>query len=81
MYVLKGGGLPFDAKPAQLHFHWGTTPERGSEHTIDGRPFSAEVIMMMMTMMMMIIPIRMIPPLHKLLKYAHRTMTYDVVPI
>eukprot|EP00057_Strongylocentrotus_purpuratus_P031344 XP_784328.2 PREDICTED: carbonic anhydrase 1 isoform X2 [Strongylocentrotus purpuratus] len=43
MYVLKGGGLPFDAKPAQLHFHWGTTPERGSEHTIDGRPFSAEL--------------------------------------
>lgn len=64
MYVLRGGGLPFDAKPAQLHFHWGTTPERGSEHTIDGRAFSAEVIMtILMTILMtkmMILTIMMI---------------------
>lgn len=60
MYVLRGGGLPFDAKPAQLHFHWGTTPERGSEHTIDGRAFSAEVIMTILMTMMMILTIMMI---------------------
>ena len=28
---------------AQFHFHWGTSSQEGSEHTINGKPFSAEL--------------------------------------
>ena len=27
----------------QFHFHWGISPEKGSEHTINGEPYSAEI--------------------------------------
>ena len=27
----------------QLHFHWGNTSDRGSEHTFDGNPFPLEM--------------------------------------
>ena len=29
---------------AKLQFHWGGTNQQGSEHTIDGKAFAAEVI-------------------------------------
>ncbi|XP_064640381.1 carbonic anhydrase 2-like [Lineus longissimus] len=28
---------------AQFHFHWGATSNEGSEHTVNGRPYSAEL--------------------------------------
>ncbi len=31
-----GGGLPGVYQFDQLHFHWGSEDQRGSEHTIDG---------------------------------------------
>ena len=39
-------GVPFDNKNFALHdlnIHFGCEVDRGSEHTIDGKPFSAEV--------------------------------------
>ena len=26
-----------------FHFHWGSSDERGSEHTVDGKQYAAEV--------------------------------------
>ena len=41
--MLQGGDLGADYKPAQLHFHWGTTHDRGSEHTVNLKAYAAEV--------------------------------------
>nr|AYN64225.1 carbonic anhydrase [Sinohyriopsis cumingii] len=41
-YIL-GGGLPGLYKVTQLHFHWGRTSDRGSEHTFDGTAFPMEM--------------------------------------
>ncbi|XP_070571843.1 carbonic anhydrase 7-like isoform X2 [Ptychodera flava] len=42
-YVMRGGGLPAKQyKLAQFHWHWGSSKDRGSEHTIDGKRFAAE---------------------------------------
>lgn len=41
---LSGG--PLESKPwrlEQFHLHWGSTNDKGSEHTIDGKTYAAEV--------------------------------------
>ena len=44
-YLISGGGLPgAQYRAAGIHFHWGSENERGSEHTVDGRSYPAEVI-------------------------------------
>ncbi|CAH1802318.1 unnamed protein product [Owenia fusiformis] len=42
-FRLNGAGFANDYKAAQLHFHWGTDNERGSEHTLNGNKYSMEV--------------------------------------
>ncbi|XP_033627854.1 carbonic anhydrase-like [Asterias rubens] len=43
-YFVSGGGLPgAQYKAASIHFHWGSTNDRGSEHTVDGRQAPAEM--------------------------------------
>uniref|UniRef100_H2ZGZ4 Carbonic anhydrase n=1 Tax=Ciona savignyi TaxID=51511 RepID=H2ZGZ4_CIOSA len=39
---IKGGPLEGTYNLVQFHFHWGAVDCRGSEHTINGRPYSAE---------------------------------------
>ncbi|KAM9627120.1 carbonic anhydrase 1-like isoform 2-T3 [Trichechus inunguis] len=41
--VLKGGPLSESYRLCQFHFHWGSANDHGSEHTVDGEKFSAEV--------------------------------------
>ncbi|XP_033059412.1 carbonic anhydrase 1 isoform X2 [Trachypithecus francoisi] len=41
--VLKGGPLSNSYRLFQFHFHWGSTNECGSEHTVDGVKYSSEV--------------------------------------
>jgi len=40
---LSGGPLGDDYKVLQMHAHWGDKPGRGSEHTLDGKMFDAEL--------------------------------------
>lgn len=40
---ISGGPLENHYRLKQFHFHWGATDERGSEHTVDGRAYPAEV--------------------------------------
>ncbi|KAK7868490.1 hypothetical protein R5R35_001899 [Gryllus longicercus] len=40
--LLEGGPLRGSYKFVQLHFHWSTDDYAGSEHTLDGKPFSME---------------------------------------
>lgn len=40
---LSGGPIVGEFKLAQFHFHWGSDDNCGSEHTLDGRCFPAEV--------------------------------------
>lgn len=40
---LSGGGLPQAYLAAQLHLHWGSHVEPGSEHTVDGHRYAGEV--------------------------------------
>lgn len=40
---VSGGKLPGEYIFSQLHFHWGATNTRGSEHTVDGVRFPAEL--------------------------------------
>lgn len=40
---LSGGPLDGKYRLAQFHLHWGSQKESGSEHTIDGKTFSAEL--------------------------------------
>ncbi|XP_022095726.1 carbonic anhydrase 3-like [Acanthaster planci] len=43
-YLMSGGGLPGRRyRAAGIHFHWGSTDNQGSEHTIDGMSFPAEM--------------------------------------
>lgn len=37
------GGLPYQYKAAQFHFHWGEADRRGSEHSVDSEAFPMEV--------------------------------------
>ncbi|XP_067866415.1 carbonic anhydrase 4a isoform X2 [Heterodontus francisci] len=41
--TIKGGDLPNTYKAIQLHYHWGTVSEPGSEHTIDGKQYPMEL--------------------------------------
>nr|XP_054417544.1 carbonic anhydrase 1-like [Pongo abelii] len=41
--VLKGGPLSDSYRLFHSHFHWGSTNEHGSEHTVDGVKYSAEL--------------------------------------
>ncbi|XP_077998189.1 carbonic anhydrase 1-like [Glandiceps talaboti] len=42
-YLVTGGGLPSDYKAVQFHFHWGNSSSEGSEHTVDGTQYAAEM--------------------------------------
>ncbi|XP_059022078.1 carbonic anhydrase 1 isoform X2 [Mustela lutreola] len=41
--VLRGGPLSETYRLCQFHFHWGSTNDYGSEHTVDGVKYSGEV--------------------------------------
>ncbi|XP_018427118.1 PREDICTED: carbonic anhydrase 4-like [Nanorana parkeri] len=41
--TISGGGLEGTYKAAQLHFHWGNSDMLGSEHSIDGERYAAEL--------------------------------------
>jgi hypothetical protein len=41
---LSGGPLTGEYELLQFHAHWGADNDHGSEHTVDGRAFAAEVI-------------------------------------
>ncbi|KAM6215778.1 carbonic anhydrase 1 isoform 2-T2 [Rhynchocyon petersi] len=41
--VMKGGPLSGSYRLSQFHFHWGSADDHGSEHTLDGAKFSAEL--------------------------------------
>ncbi|XP_032830553.2 carbonic anhydrase 2 [Petromyzon marinus] len=41
--VLSGGPLPNPYKLKQFHFHWGAADGSGSEHTVAGKTYSAEL--------------------------------------
>ncbi|XP_069477398.1 carbonic anhydrase 2-like isoform X4 [Ambystoma mexicanum] len=41
--VLSGGPLPGIYRLKQMHIHWGSSDDHGSEHTVDGVPFAAEL--------------------------------------
>ena len=40
---MSGGPLEGEYQLAQFHAHWGGENARGSEHTVDGKAFSAEL--------------------------------------
>ncbi|KAM6177483.1 carbonic anhydrase 5A, mitochondrial [Erethizon dorsatum] len=40
---ISGGPLENHYRLKQFHFHWGAADARGSEHTVDGRAFAAEL--------------------------------------
>ena len=42
-FNVSGGGLPSTYTAVQVHFHWGNNNDEGSEHTMDGKFFPAEV--------------------------------------
>lgn len=41
--VLRGGPLPGPYRLRQFHLHWGSSDDHGSEHTVDGVKYAAEV--------------------------------------
>ncbi|XP_053322710.1 carbonic anhydrase 1-like [Spea bombifrons] len=41
--VVKGGPLQATYRLNQFHFHWGPTNDSGSEHTVDGKKYAAEL--------------------------------------
>ncbi|KAL3859875.1 hypothetical protein ACJMK2_010064 [Sinanodonta woodiana] len=41
--IISGGPLSGNYRLQQFHLHWGATDDIGSEHTIDGRCYSAEL--------------------------------------
>ena len=42
-YSVSRGGLPSTYHAAQLNFHRGSDESKGSEHTVDGKPYPMEV--------------------------------------
>jgi hypothetical protein len=40
---LVGGPLKDTYRLQQFHCHWGSTRHKGSEHTVDGQSYAAEV--------------------------------------
>uniref|UniRef100_A0A7M4DXK9 carbonic anhydrase n=1 Tax=Crocodylus porosus TaxID=8502 RepID=A0A7M4DXK9_CROPO len=43
--VLRGGPVQGAYRLRQLHFHWGSSDDHGSEHIIDGLPFGPQLHM------------------------------------
>ena len=43
VYNVSGGNLPGTFTTVQFHLHWGSNNSRGSEHTMDGMMYPAEV--------------------------------------
>lgn len=41
--VLRGGPLPGVYRLRQLHFHWGSSDDHGSEHVVNGVRYAGEV--------------------------------------
>ncbi|XP_013100037.1 carbonic anhydrase 2 [Stomoxys calcitrans] len=41
--TISGGNLPGKFEAVGVHFHWGSKGVKGSEHTVDGRQFDAEM--------------------------------------
>uniref|UniRef100_A0A8C6Z0Y4 Carbonic anhydrase n=1 Tax=Nothoprocta perdicaria TaxID=30464 RepID=A0A8C6Z0Y4_NOTPE len=41
--AISGGPFENPFRLKQFHFHWGTKPSQGSEHTVDGKPFPSEL--------------------------------------
>ncbi|XP_041103105.1 carbonic anhydrase [Polyodon spathula] len=41
--VLKGGPVSGTYRLRQFHFHWGSSDEHGSEHTVEGKKYPAEL--------------------------------------
>ena len=41
--VLSGGDLPEDYNVKQIHFHWGSNDNKGSEHTLKSNKYPLEV--------------------------------------
>ncbi|XP_006257812.1 carbonic anhydrase 3 [Alligator mississippiensis] len=41
--VLRGGPLPGIYRLRQLHFHWGSSDDHGSEHVVDGVKYAGEL--------------------------------------
>uniref|UniRef100_A0A5F4WJZ4 Carbonic anhydrase n=1 Tax=Callithrix jacchus TaxID=9483 RepID=A0A5F4WJZ4_CALJA len=41
--VLRGGPLPGPYRLRQFHLHWGSSDDHGSEHTVDGVKYAAEL--------------------------------------
>ncbi|XP_050408148.2 carbonic anhydrase 1 isoform X3 [Patella vulgata] len=41
--IITGGGLAGEYKVDQFHFHWGSANSYGSEHQMNGKPFSMEM--------------------------------------
>ena len=42
-FFVSGGGLVGNYTTAQFHLHWGPDNGQGSEHTLNGEQFAAEV--------------------------------------
>ncbi|CAL1536099.1 unnamed protein product [Lymnaea stagnalis] len=40
---VRGGGLNGSYKTAEFHFHWGSTDDQGSEHSLEGNKFPLEM--------------------------------------
>ncbi len=40
---VSGGPVSYQFNFLQFHMHWGDQLDKGSEHLLDGKPFSAEV--------------------------------------
>lgn len=41
--ALTGGPITGTYRLKQFHFHWGSRDDKGSEHTVDGKVYPAEV--------------------------------------
>jgi len=41
--TVSGGNLPNSYKFAQVHFHWGSSGDKGSEHLVDGSAYAMEM--------------------------------------
>lgn len=41
--MLRGGPLPGVYRLRQLHFHWGSSDDHGSEHVVNGVRYAGEV--------------------------------------
>ena len=42
-FKVSGGGLTGEFETVQFHLHWGSSNDKGSEHTMDEKAYPAEV--------------------------------------